>query len=128
MIKRATRPRRRRGRVSRVEKDEAFKGFVAQIRHDTSLMLLVVLESCLWEQHREGTISSDVMRTTERLRMQHLIIVIIVMAAAAAAMLVIAVIVLDVYDSITSLGVKEDHFLFLPLKMYNHKLQSLLPL
>jgi hypothetical protein len=41
---------------------KSIKGLIAEVKRDTALMLLVVLGSCLEEQHREGTISADVMK------------------------------------------------------------------
>jgi hypothetical protein len=55
--------RSRRRKTSSIENEvTSIKGVIDEVKKDTALMLLVVLGSCLEEQHREGTISSDVMK------------------------------------------------------------------
>jgi hypothetical protein len=55
--------RSRRRKTSSIENEvTSIKGVIDEVKKDNALMLLVVLGSCLEEQHREGTISSDVMK------------------------------------------------------------------
>jgi hypothetical protein len=54
--------RSRRRKTSSIENEVTSIKGVIEVKKDTALMLLVVLGSCLEEQHREGTISSDVMK------------------------------------------------------------------
>jgi hypothetical protein len=51
------------GRVSSIENEvTSIKSMINEVKKDTTLFLLVALGSALEEQHREGTISSDVMK------------------------------------------------------------------